>query len=94
MLVSDLLWALVGGTAVGVLGAVLSPGDHDDFPLWLTILGGIGGVLLGNLVYISIWSPTTPGVDWIRHAWQLAAAALVVAAVVTGVEHHRPRRRD
>lgn len=93
MLVSDVLWALVGGTAVGVAGAALSPGRHDDFPLWLTILAGIGGVVLGNVVYVNIWSPTTPGVDWVRHGWQLAVAAVTVAAAVTAVEVHRRGRR-
>jgi uncharacterized membrane protein YeaQ/YmgE (transglycosylase-associated protein family) len=86
MLVSDLLWALVGGAVVGVLGKWLAPGDRDDVPLWVTVLSGVGGVLIGNTVYISIWSPTTPGLDWWRHIWQIAGAAILVtiAATVTG----------
>lgn len=83
MLVGDLLWALVGGTVVGFLGKWLAPGDRDDVPLWITILCGVGGVLLGNVVYTSIWSSTTPGLDWWRHVWQIAAAALLVAAAAT-----------
>ncbi|WP_227465457.1 hypothetical protein [Nocardioides dongkuii] len=83
MLVGDLLWALVGGTVVGFLGKWLAPGDRDDVPLWITILCGVGGVLLGNVVYTSIFSATTPGLDWWRHAWQIATAALLVAAAAT-----------
>lgn len=88
MIVSDLLWALVGGAVVGILGKWLAP-RGDDVPLWLTVLCGVGGVLLGNAVYISIWSPTTPGLDWWRHIWQIGAAA----ALVTGAAAATGRRR-
>ena len=86
MLVSDLLWALVGGAAVGILGKWLAPGDQDEVPLWVTVLCGVGGVFIGNAVYINVWEPTTPGFDWWRHVWQVAVAAILVigAASVMG----------
>jgi uncharacterized membrane protein YeaQ/YmgE (transglycosylase-associated protein family) len=84
--ISALLWALIGGTVVGLLGKVFAPGDQDDVPLWLTILCGIGGVLIGNFLYGLFFDPHTRGIDWWRHVWQVAVAALLVtvAAGATG----------
>lgn len=76
----------MGGAVVGVLGKWLAPRGYDEVPLWVTVLCGVGGVLLGNTIYTSIWSPTTPGLDWWRHTWQIGVAAVlvVIAAAVTG----------
>lgn len=90
MLVSDLLWALVGGTVVGILGKWLAPRGWDDVPLWLTVLCGVGGILVGNAAYGAIWSPATPGPDWWRHAWQVAGAAALVALAATLTGRRRP----
>ena len=85
-MISALLWALVGGTIIGLLGKLFAPGDKDDVPLWLTIVCGIGGVLVGNLLYGLFFDLDTRGVDWWRHAWQVAVAAILVslAAGATG----------
>ena len=89
--VATLLWVLLGGTVLGLLAKWLGPGERAEIPLWLTILCGIGGMLAGNYLYALFFSATTPGIDWWRHAWQVAAAIALVsyAARVTG----RPRRR-
>jgi uncharacterized membrane protein YeaQ/YmgE (transglycosylase-associated protein family) len=89
MLVSDLLWALVGGAVVGVLGTWLSPHGRDEVPLWVTVLCGVAGVVVGNTIYISIWEPTTPGLDWWRHIWQIGTAAVLVGVVGTLVGRRR-----
>lgn len=91
MLVSDLLWALLGGAVLGILGKWLAPAGRDEVPLWLTVLCGVGGVLVGNAIYINVWTPTTPGFDWWRHIWQIGVAAVLVtgAAAVSA----RGRRR-
>jgi len=83
-MVSGLLWALIGGTVIGLLGKLLAPGDRDNIPLWLTVLCGIGGGLLGNYVYGLFFDSQTRGVDWWRHGWQVVAAAALVA-VASGV---------
>jgi hypothetical protein len=91
---------IVGGLIIGLLGKAVAPGDRDHIPLWLTVVCGIGGMLLGSLVYYWLfgvsgnvagksgygWDNTTKGIDWWRHAWQVAAAAVlvVIAAGATG----------
>ena len=85
-MISAILWALIGGTVIGLLGKLVAPGDRDNVPLWLTILCGIGGVLIGNFLYAQFFNPDTGGIDWWRHAWQVAVAAVLVmvAAGATG----------
>jgi uncharacterized membrane protein YeaQ/YmgE (transglycosylase-associated protein family) len=86
--VGDILMALIGGTVIGLLGKAVAPGNRDRIPLWLTVICGIGGVLLGTWLYVDVagFNATTSGVDWWRHAWQVAAAAVlvVIAAGLTG----------
>jgi len=86
--VGDILFALIGGTVVGLLGKAAAPGNRDLIPLWLTVLCGIGGVLLGTWLYVDVvgFNATTSGVDWWRHIWQVAAAAVlvVISAGLTG----------
>ena len=91
---------VVGGAVIGLLGRAVAPGDRDRIPFWLTVVCGIVGMLVGNYVYWVLFghnngafdghkaSPTnaTNGIDWWRHAWQVAVAAVavVVAAGLTG----------
>ena len=87
--VGTILWALIGGTVVGFLGKWLAPGDRD-VPLWLTILCGIGGTLVGSWLYALVFdcadmNDCTPGIDWWRHVWQIAVAALIVMAATLAV---------
>lgn len=83
-MVGTVLWALIGGTIIGFLGKTFAPGKRD-IALWLTILLGIGGVLLGNWLYIDVFNfqENTARIDWWRHIWQVAAAAILVV-LVTG----------
>jgi uncharacterized membrane protein YeaQ/YmgE (transglycosylase-associated protein family) len=88
-MVGTILWALVGGTLIGLLGKAFAPGKRD-IALWLTILCGIGGVLLGNWLYVDVldFRSNTSGIDWWRHAWQVAVAAVLVV-VVSGTAGRR-----
>jgi uncharacterized membrane protein YeaQ/YmgE (transglycosylase-associated protein family) len=85
--VGTILVALIGGAVIGLLGKWVAPGDRD-IPLWATVLCGIGGVLLGNWLYVDVldFRASTTGIDWWRHVWQVAVAAVLVvgAASVLG----------
>lgn len=85
-MLSTILWAIIGGTIIGLLGKLVAPGDKDNIPLWLTILCGIGGVLIGTWLYSQFFNPQTNGIDWWRHVWQIVVAAILVmiASTVTG----------
>jgi uncharacterized membrane protein YeaQ/YmgE (transglycosylase-associated protein family) len=89
MEVADLLVALIGGAVVGLLGTWLAPSGHDEVPLWLTVLCGMAGVVIGTYLYGLVFAPTNAGVDWWRHAWQVAVAAVLVAVVATLVGRRR-----
>ena len=78
-MLSALLWALIGGTIIGLLAKMVAPGDRDNIPLWLTVLCGIGGVLLGNFLYGIFFDLDTRGFDWWRHGWQVVVAAVLVS---------------
>ena len=78
-MISALLWALIGGSVIGLLGKLLAPGNTDNIPLWLTVICGIGGVLIGNHLYGLFFADYTRGFDWWRHLWQVALAAVLVA---------------
>jgi uncharacterized membrane protein YeaQ/YmgE (transglycosylase-associated protein family) len=83
--VGTILVALIGGTIIGFLGKTFAPGDRE-IPLWLTILCGIGGVFLGNWLYVDVFDfrENTARIDWWRHAWQVAVAAILVVVVTSG----------
>ncbi|MGP4001925.1 GlsB/YeaQ/YmgE family stress response membrane protein [Streptomyces sp. 8N706] len=86
------LWAIIVGLVLGVLARGLLPGKQN-IPLWLTVVFGILGSLLGNAVARGIGIDETSGVDWGRHALQLVGAVLIVAlgtplyAQIRGTRH-------
>ena len=86
MTLGAILVTLIGGVIIGLLGKLVAPGDRDNIPLWLTIICGIAGCLVGTFLYGLFFSTETSGVDWWRHVWQIAVAAVLVmvAAGVTG----------
>lgn len=72
------LWAIIAGLVLGVLARAVIPG-RQRIPLWLTVIFGILGGLLGNAVAAWAGVHHTRGVDWLRHGLQLAGAVLIVA---------------
>ena len=82
----EILGLIVAGLIIGLLGKFVAPGDKDNIPIWLTLLCGIGGVLLGSVIYSAFGGDGSRGVDWTR--WIVAiltAAVLVIAAsTITG----------
>lgn len=88
-----ILTVLIGGTIIGLLGKLVAPGQRDKIPFWLTVLCGIGGMLIGTFVYGILWRRTNnAGVDWWRHIWQVGVAAVLVMIAATATA--RPTREE
>ena len=87
----EIIGILVAGLIIGLLGKLIAPGDKDNTPLWLTLLCGIGGVLLGLVVYQAFGGDGSPGVDWTRWAVSIVIAAVLVvlASTLTGRSRNR-----
>lgn len=90
-MLGTILVTLIGGLVIGLLGKFVAPGDRDNIPLWLTVICGIVGMLVGSYLYAAVYScadmnDCSPGIDWWRHLWQIviAAVAVMAAAYVTG----------
>ncbi len=82
----EIVGILVAGLIIGLLGKLVAPGDKDNIPIWLTVLCGIGGVLLGLAVYSAFGGDGSAGVDWTRWIVSVACAAVLVmlASALTG----------
>jgi uncharacterized membrane protein YeaQ/YmgE (transglycosylase-associated protein family) len=90
----EIVGILIAGLIIGLLGKLVAPGDKDNIPIWLTLLCGVGGVLLGLLVYTAFGGDGSKGVDWTRWIVSIliSAVLVVVASTVTGRSrtHLRP----
>ena len=82
----EIIFVILVGAVIGLLGKFVAPGDKDNIPIWLTILCGIGGVLLGYAIYSAFGGDGSGGVDWVRWivAIIVAAVLVVIASTVTG----------
>jgi uncharacterized membrane protein YeaQ/YmgE (transglycosylase-associated protein family) len=82
----EVIGVIVAGIIIGLLGKFVAPGSRDNTPLWLTILCGIGGVLIGWFIYTAFGGNGSPGIDWVRWLIAIAVAAVlvVIASTVTG----------
>jgi uncharacterized membrane protein YeaQ/YmgE (transglycosylase-associated protein family) len=85
-MVGSLIGLLIAGIIVGLLGKFVAPGNKDNIPLWLTILCGIAGVLIGYYVYAAFGGNGSGGVDWVRWIVAIVVSAIlvVIASTVTG----------
>ncbi|MEU4295497.1 GlsB/YeaQ/YmgE family stress response membrane protein [Kribbella sp. NPDC026596] len=81
----EIIGVIVAGIIIGLLGKFVAPGNKDNIPIWLTILCGIGGVIIGWFVYTAFGGNGSPGIDWVRWivAIAISAVLVVVASTVT-----------
>jgi uncharacterized membrane protein YeaQ/YmgE (transglycosylase-associated protein family) len=88
----EIIGVLIAGVIIGLLGKFVAPGDRDNIPIWLTVLCGIAGVLIGYYASVALGVEATSGIDWIRWIISIIVAAIlvIIAATVTG---RRTRRR-
>ena len=83
----EIIGVIVAGIIIGLLGKFIAPGNRDNIPIWLTIICGIGGVLIGWFIYTAFGGNGSPGIDWVR--WLIAiAVAVVLVMIASGA--HRP----
>ena len=82
----EIIGVIIAGIIIGLLGKFVAPGDKDNIPIWITILCGIGGVILGWFLYTAFGGNGSPGIDWVRWLIAIAVAAVlvVIASTVTG----------
>jgi len=75
--VAEIIGLIVFGAILGLFGRLAAPG-RQDIPVWLTILAGIGGALIGYWLAGILGVEDTRGIDWIRWIISIAAAAVLV----------------
>ena len=76
-MIGTILWAIIGGAIIGILGRLLLPGKQNISMLW-TIVAGIAAALVGGLIATWLGVGDTAGIDWWRHIIQIALAVLFV----------------
>ena len=86
-----ILWAIIAGLIIGLLAKLLVRG-RQSIPLWLTVLLGIAGGLIGDGISSALGVRHTNGVDWIRHLLQLGSAAVLIGVVAPMWAARGPRR--
>ena len=92
----EIIGVIVAGIIIGLLGKFVAPSSRDNIPLWLTILCGIGGVIIGWYVYILFGGNGSAGIDWVRWlvAIVVAAVLVIIASTLTATDgssaHVRP----
>jgi uncharacterized membrane protein YeaQ/YmgE (transglycosylase-associated protein family) len=82
----EIIGVIVAGVIIGLLGKWIAPGEKDNIPIWLTVLCGIGGVILGWFIYTAFGGDGSNGIDWVRWIVAIVCAAIlvVIASTVTG----------
>ncbi|WP_055585045.1 GlsB/YeaQ/YmgE family stress response membrane protein [Peterkaempfera griseoplana] len=74
------VWAIIAGLIIGLLAKLVLPG-RQPIPLWLTIILGIIGGLVGNALASAFGVRDTSGIDWLRHILQIGVAAVLIGLV-------------
>ena len=87
----EIIGVLVAGIIIGLLGKFVAPGNRDNIPIWLTIICGIGGVLIGWFIYTAFGGNGSPGIDWVR--WIIAIVVAAVLAIIASAVTARSRSR-
>jgi uncharacterized membrane protein YeaQ/YmgE (transglycosylase-associated protein family) len=87
----EIIGVIIAGIIIGLLGKFVAPGNRDNIPIWLTIICGIGGVLIGWFVYTAFGGNGSPGIDWVR--WIIAIAVAAVLVMIASALTARSRSR-
>ena len=89
--IGTILFYLIVGAIVGLAGKFLAPGDKDNIPLWLVLVCGIGGMLLGDVIYRAFNGDGSKGLDWVQGIVTVLTAVVlvIIASMVTGRSRSR-----
>jgi uncharacterized membrane protein YeaQ/YmgE (transglycosylase-associated protein family) len=89
----EILGVIVAGIIIGLLGKFVAPGDKDNTPLWMTVLCGIGGVVIGWYIYAAFGGNGSSGVDWVRWIVAIVVAAILVMVASTAMGRSNGSKR-
>ena len=90
-MVGEIIGLLIGGVIIGLLGKLVAPGDKDNIPIWLTIICGIGGIVLGYWIYSLFGGDGSKGVDWVRWIVAILTSAVLVVIASTATSRNSNR---
>ncbi|MEV6349248.1 GlsB/YeaQ/YmgE family stress response membrane protein [Actinoplanes sp. NPDC051851] len=80
MEITGFFTAIIFGLIIGALGRLVVPGKQN-IPIWLTLLIGVLGAIVGTFLAGVLGVDDTRGVDWIELFLQIGVAAVGVALV-------------
>ena len=73
---------VIVGMTLGLLGKLVAPRPFEDSPLWLTVVCGVAGILVG-------WSVVGEGHPVMRWLASLSLAAVLVTVVLSSTARDR-----
>lgn len=72
----QIIGTIIFGAVIGVIARIVMPGKQP-YGMIVTIVLGIAGALIGYWIWGLIGNGNTFGIDWIRWAISVAAAAVL-----------------
>jgi uncharacterized membrane protein YeaQ/YmgE (transglycosylase-associated protein family) len=85
----EIIGVIIAGIIIGLLGKFVAPSTRDNIPIWLTILCGIAGVIIGWYIYTAFGGNGSAGIDWVR--WLIAIAVAAVLVIIADAVMLRSR---
>ncbi|MEQ7124074.1 GlsB/YeaQ/YmgE family stress response membrane protein [Actinopolymorpha sp. B11F2] len=75
----SIIGVIIAGIIIGLLGKWVAPSNRDNIPLWLTVICGVAGVLVGYWLATVFGVAATSGIDWLRWLISVVVAVIFVA---------------
>ena len=93
MTIGTIIFYLVVGAIVGIIGKIIAPGDKDNIPIWMTVICGIGGMIIGDLIYRAFGGDGSDGLDWTQGIVTVLTAVVLVMLASTLMGRNTGRRK-
>lgn len=87
----ELIGMIIAGAIIGALARLFMKGSQPLSVVW-TIILGIGGVLLGNVVSGWLGVQDTAGIDWIRWIISIVMAIILISIYLAVTNKNSTRR--